>query len=233
MTDIAPLVLVSPAGRQATRLPFPTVTGSSSREPFRADQVTVRPANEATPEDLAAILGVSDAGRCQCQRLKVRGWMWTETSQDEREGLLQAQTHVGDAGATVTSGLIAYVDGQPAGWAAVEPRTAYLKLRRKPLVWAGRNEDKDDESVWAVTCLVVRKEFRGRGLTYLMVPGVVDFARDRGASALEAYPMITQPGKVITWGELHVGARQVFADAGFREVTHPTPRRFVMRLDYT
>jgi hypothetical protein len=30
----------------------------------------------------------------------------------------------------------------------------------------------------------------------------IDFARERGARALEAYPMITQPGKQITWGEV-------------------------------
>ena len=29
--------------------------------------------------------------------------------------------------------------------------------------------------------------------------------------------MRTQPGKEITWGELHVGAVQVFADAGFTD----------------
>ena len=27
--------------------------------------------------------------------------------------------------------------------------------------------------------------------------------------------MITQPGKEIIWGEMNVGARQFFADAGF------------------
>jgi len=44
--------------------------------------------------------------------------------------------------------------------------------------------------------------------------------------------MITEPGKEITWGELNVGARQVFEEAGFREVSHPTVRRVVMRLDF-
>jgi hypothetical protein len=44
--------------------------------------------------------------------------------------------------------------------------------------------------------------------------------------------MITKPGKEITWGELHVGARQVFADAGFTEVSAPTVRRVVMRIDF-
>ena len=43
--------------------------------------------------------------------------------------------------------------------------------------------------------------------------------------------MITQPGKEITWGEVHVGARQVFEDAGFEEVSRPTVRRVVMRVN--
>ena len=98
--------------------------------------------------------------------------------------------------------------------------------------WSGRDEDKANDDVWAVTCFVVRKGYRGQGLTYPLASATVDFARERGARALEAYPMITQPGKQITWGEVHVGARQVFADAGFREVSRPTVRRVVMRIDF-
>ena len=52
-----------------------------------------------------------------------------------------------------------------------------------------------------MTCFVVRKGYRGRGLTYPLARATIDFARERGARALEAYPMITQPGKEITWGE--------------------------------
>jgi hypothetical protein len=47
------------------------------------------------------------------------------------------------------------------------------------------------------------------------------------------YPRLTQPGKEITWGELHVGSRQVFADADFTEVSRPSPRRVVLRIDFT
>ena len=65
--------------------------------------------------------------------------------------------------------------------------------------------------------------YRRGGLTYHLARATIDFARERGARALEAYPMITQPGKDITWGELHVGARQVFEDAGFEEVSWIEP----------
>ncbi|MCK2220973.1 GNAT family N-acetyltransferase [Actinomadura sp. ATCC 31491] len=199
---------------------------------IRDEQVTVRPANEASWADLTAVLGSGDAARCRCQRFKVTGWMWRETTLEERTARLRSQTACGDPAAEVTSGLVAYVDGEPAGWAAVEPRVAYPKLRTLRVPWLGRDEDKDDDGVWAVTCLVVRRGFRGRGLTYHLARAALGHARERGARAVEAYPMVTEPGKVITWGELHVGARQAFEEAGFAEVTRPTLRRVVMRAEF-
>ncbi|HEX6870226.1 MAG TPA: GNAT family N-acetyltransferase [Micromonosporaceae bacterium] len=200
--------------------------------PILAEQVTVVPANEASWDDLVAIFGPTDAGLCQCQRFKVIGWIWRDSTLDERTAMLRAQTACENPDAVATSGLVAYVDDEPAGWVAVEPRTAYPKLRTSRVPWSGRDEDKDDHDVWAVTCFAVRKGYRKRGLTYHLAQATIDFARQRGARALEAYSMITQPGKEITWGELHVGARQVFEEAGFVEVTHPTPRRVVLRVDF-
>ncbi|MFC7583795.1 GNAT family N-acetyltransferase [Nonomuraea antimicrobica] len=194
------------------------------------------PANEASWEDLSAVFGTADARRCQCQCqcqwFKVAGWLWHNSTQEGRTASLRSQTACGVPDAKATSGLVAYVDGDPAGWVAVEPRVAYPKLRTSRVPWSGRDEDKDDDGVWAVTCFVVRRPYRGRGLSYALARATVDFARERGARALEGYPMITQPGKEITWGELFVGARQVFEEAGFTEISHPTPRRVVMRIDF-
>ena len=205
---------------------------TSDTAEFTPDQVEIMPANEASWEDIREIFGTSDAGHCHCQRLKVIGWIWRDSTQPQRTAALQAQTACGNPDAPQTSGLVAYVDGQPAGWVAVEPRTAYPKLRTTQIPWRGRDEDKEDHDVWVVTCFVVRKGFRRRGLTYHLAQATIDFARERGARALEAYPMITEAGKVITRGEVHVGARQVFEEAGFEEVTHPTKRRVVMRVDF-
>jgi GNAT superfamily N-acetyltransferase len=201
--------------------------------PISGRDVRIVPANEASWQDLQDIFGTADyAARCKCQRFKVLSWIWRDSTEAQRTEMLREQTACGDPDAEDTSGLVAYVEGEAAGWVAVEPRIAYPKLRTSPVPWKGRDEDKDDGGVWAVTCLVVRKGFRGRGLTYPLARATIDYARERGARALEAYPMITQPGKEITWGELHVGARQVFEEAGFKEVTHPTPRRVVMRIDF-
>ncbi len=200
---------------------------------LRELQLTIFPANQASWADLQAIFGTADyPGRCYCQHYKTRDCHWSSLSDEDRRSRLREQTHCDDAGARTTTGLVAYLDQEPVGWVAVEPRTAYPRLPKVRTVWSGRDEDKADDNVWAVTCFVTRKGYRKRGITYALAAAAAGFARESGARALEAYPMITEPGKEITWGELHVGSRQVFADAGFTEVSHPSPRRVVMRIDF-
>jgi GNAT superfamily N-acetyltransferase len=200
--------------------------------PVAADQLTIVPANHASWADLQAIFGTTGyAGRCYCQSFKIPDSGWSAVSDAERRDRLRRQTSCGDPRARSTAGLVAYLDGEPVGWVAVEPRTAYPRLLKTRTAWSGRDEDRADDSVWAVTCFVVRKGYRRRGITYALAAATIGFARERGARALEAYPMLTEPGKEITWGELFVGTRQVFADAGFAEVSHPSLRRVVMRID--
>ena len=202
--------------------------------PITAEQLTIVPANEASWADLQAILGTTDdPGRCACQRYKSEAFIWSMSDVECRRRLRE-QTNCDDPSAESTTGLVAYLgaEREPVGWVAVEPRTEYRRLPKVRTVWSGRQEDKTDDSVWAVTCFVTRKGYRKRGLTYALAAATVGYARERGARALEASPMITLPGKEITWGELHVGSRQVFAEAGFTEVHRPSPRRVVMRVDF-
>jgi hypothetical protein len=44
--------------------------------------------------------------------------------------------------------------------------------------------------------------------------------------------MLTASAGGILPGELHVGTRSVFAEAGFTEVGRPSVRRVVMRIDF-
>ncbi len=198
-------------------------------------EVTIVPANEASWEDLQAVLGTrGDPPKCQCQRYKLRPReAFSKFPVEERAHRLRMQSECGHPKSKTTSGLIAYLDGEPVGWCAVEPRTAYHGLMRNFRVpWDGRNEDKADDTIWSVTCFVTRAGYRRRGISYALVRAAVDFAQERGARALEGYAMITHPGQEITWGELHVGSRSIFAAAGFVEISHPTPRRVVMRIDF-
>nr|CAA9321613.1 MAG: Acetyltransferase, GNAT family [uncultured Nocardioidaceae bacterium] len=194
--------------------------------------ITIMPANEATWGELEMVFGTrGPASRCWCQRYKLRPREhFAGFPAEERAARLRDQADCGHPRSGTTSGLVAYLDGEPVGWAAVEPRTAYPGLLRNNRVpWEGRAEDKTDDSVWAVTCLFTRAGFRRRGVSRALASAAVDVARQRGASALEAYPITTT--NAIS-EELHVGTTAVYADAGLTEVSRPTVRRAVMRVDF-
>jgi GNAT superfamily N-acetyltransferase len=197
--------------------------------------VRIVPANEASCGDLQQVFGTrGTAARCQCQRYKLRPReAFAKFPASERSRRLRQQTHCGHPESDATSGLVAYLDGEPVGWCAVEPRPAFTGLVRNNRVpWEGRAEDKTDDSVWAVTCVFTRAGFRRAGIGYALAAAAVDFARERGARALEAYPMSTKPGQPILVEELHVGSCAMFAAAGLDQVSHPTIRRVVMRIDF-
>ena len=197
-----------------------------------AAAITVVPANEASCDDLQTIFGDrGPASRCQCQRYKLQPKeSFGNFPTEERAFRLRQQTDCGHPESESTSGLVAYLHGEPVGWCAVEPRPAYAGLVRVFRVpWDGRSEDKTDESVWAVTCLYTRSGYRKRGVSRALARAAVDFARERGARALEAYPMVTNNALVE---ELNVGTESVYADAGFTEVHRPSIRRAVVRIDF-
>ena len=196
------------------------------------DSLRVVPANESTFEDLQTVFGGRGAGhRCQCQRYKLApGESFAAVPVEVRAERLRQQTGCGDPDSGETSGLVAYLDDEPVGWCAVEPRPAYCGLVRVMKVpWEGRSEDRSDTSVWAVTCLFVRAGFRKSGISRALTAAAVEFARSGGAVALEAYPMTTT--RAIA-EEMHVGTVSTFTAAGLSEVGRPTLRRAVMRIDF-
>ena len=190
-------------------------------------RLNIVPADEANFEDLATVFGTrGSAARCWCQRYKLRPReAFSKLPAEERAFRLRQQ-----CAGVETAGLIAYLDGEPVGWCAVEPRTAYFGLLRNNRVpWEGRDEDKADSGVWAVTCLFTRAGFRRAGISYALARAAVDHARRRGARALEGYPMTTSNAILE---ELHVGTEAAFAAAGLVAVSRPTVRRAVMRVEF-
>ncbi|WP_129783397.1 GNAT family N-acetyltransferase [Promicromonospora panici] len=213
----------------------------------------------ATPErwdDVQAVFGTrGGAHHCQCQRIRLGDRAWWYLSVEERAHHLREQLDAclvddrpadrmaADAadspaggtagGVSPTSGaLLAYVDAEPAGWVAVAPRIEFVRYRGSQVPWAGRHEDKDDDSVWAVTCFAVRVGYRKQGLMYELAAAAVEHARERGAQAVEGYPIVLNQGQEVSWGEANVGTPGPFAAAGLTEVSRPTKRRRVMRLDF-
>ena len=86
----------------------------------RCARVQLATSQRGDERDLEAVFDTGGARKCRCQALKVTGWIWRDTTQEERDAALLEQTGCGTSGPT--SGLLGYVGGEPAGWVAVEPR---------------------------------------------------------------------------------------------------------------
>ncbi|TDE99186.1 N-acetyltransferase [Occultella glacieicola] len=195
-------------------------------------ELRIVPANEATWDDLAAIFGSRGEGsRCLCQRYRLApGEAFGNFPVAERAARLREQTECENPTSDTTSGLVAYDGDEPVGWCAVAPRPHHdglVRVYRVP--WDGREEDRADAGIWAVTCVFARAGHRRMGISHALVRAAVDHARARGARALEGYP--TRPAGAIEQ-DLHVGTIAAFAGAGFTQVAAPSKRRVVMRIDF-
>jgi GNAT superfamily N-acetyltransferase len=126
-------------------------------------------------------------------------------------------------------GVLAYDGDEVVGWAAVARRadTTFATNRKIPRV--------DDLDVWSVWCIRVRPGHRGRGISHALLAGAVEYARSRGAPAIEGYPVDNRGDKVdLTMA--YVGTRDLFEKAGFHKAADTSSvlngfPRVLMRLD--
>ncbi len=188
-------------------------------------EIRIEPAVSERFDDIQqALSGGGDGAACQCMWWLLTAREWDAATTADREEMFRAEVDAGPP-----PGLVAYVDGAPAGWVRVGPRTRQPRLARSRN-YAASPDPFDDPDVWAVSCFVVRREFRRQGLNGALLGAAVSFARDGGARVVEAYPLDPTVRKTSS-NELYHGALSTFASAGFHEVARPKPYLAIVQLD--
>jgi ribosomal protein S18 acetylase RimI-like enzyme len=173
-----------------------------------------------------SLTGGGDGATCWCQWFTVPRKQFNAETVDERRESLRRELQTADP----APGLVAYVDEEAAGWVRVGPRVGQSALLRGRVVTTGSPEPRVDPGVWAITCFVVRRQFRGLGVAKRLVDAGVEHAASSGARIVEAYPFDTEqrPRRV---NDLFVGTVGLFRDHGFVEIARPTAARVVMSCD--
>lgn len=175
-------------------------------------------------DDAEHVLDATADGRsCQCQWWTLTNAEYQQADTAGRADLLHTQLASDPAPA-----LIAYVDGEPAGWVRGGPRTDQARLSRTK-EFAASVEPWDAPDVWAVSCFVVRKEHRGAGLGSALLSAAVDHARAHGARVVEGYPLDPTTARPSA-GKLFRGILTVFERNGFQIVARPQPGRTIVSL---
>lgn len=187
-------------------------------------EIRITPASADRFADVEhALTGGGDGGSCWCQWWMLRGTDFERATAAQRRDMLRD-----DLEAATPSALVAYVDGAAAGWVKVSARPDQPRLARTR-AFQQSPEPFTDPSVWAITCFVVRREFRGAGVAKRLLEAAVDHARAHGARVIEGYPVDTSVKKTSS-NDLFHGALSSFLDAGFSEVARPAPARPIVSL---
>ena len=116
-------------------------------------------------------------------------------------------------------GVLAFVDGQVAGWCSIAPKVTYRALVNSRTI-----PHLDDADAWSAVCFVVRPGFRRRGLMHELLDGAVEHARSSGATVIEGYP-VEPEGDRVDQISAYVGTVRLFEAHGFRRVQRTTGRR--------
>jgi GNAT superfamily N-acetyltransferase len=122
-------------------------------------------------------------------------------------------------------GILAYAAGELVGWCAVAPRNSLSGLDRSPTL-----KRVDEREVWSITCFVIAKAYRRKGLTTILAEEAVRYATQNGAKIIEAYPLINPDGKYRLVGESFMGFASTFERLGFEQVSDRSKVRNIMRF---
>ena len=192
--------------------------GAAGDASDQAAAVRIVPATSEQWPRLGHVFGPreTDSTSCWCQRFL------RHEEPDNRSAL---RREVRDA--EVPIGLLAYLDDNVVGWTRVVPRSTLPGITENRAL--ARILD-DDPDAWWVSCFVVRREHRERGIGVALLHAAVAWAAKHGASVLDGHPVDTRaltgtpaPSAIFT------GTLTMFHRAGFTEIGRTYPTRPVMR----
>lgn len=156
-------------------------------------------------------------GGCWCMFWKLRGREYDESKGDTAR---QMQKSVVDS--KTVPGLLAYSEGYPVGWIAVEPRSAYSRLAHSRTL-----KPVDDQEVWSITCFFVEKKHRHKGITVELLKAAANYVKEQGGKIVEGYPVDVKKEEPPPF--VFTGTASAFKQAGFEEVARNSPARPIFR----
>ena len=184
----------------------------------REQELQFHPVTQERWRDLETLFGPHGAsGGCWCMWFRLRRREFDRNSGAQNRQALKQLVDSGEP-----PGLLAYVDGEPAGWVSLAPRERFAHLEH-----SRRLRRVDERPVWSIVCFVIAKRWRGQGLMTKLLSAAIRYARDHGAAILEAYPV--EPDGTLRGYAGYTGIASAFRKAGFVEVARPSHQQLIMR----
>jgi GNAT superfamily N-acetyltransferase len=184
------------------------------------NEITYLPLTPDRWEDFERLFGANGAcGGCWCTWWRLSRADFDKFSHADRKNYTRTIVQNGKV-----PGLLAFAGEEPLAWVALGPREEFPTLERSRVL-----ARVDDQPVWCINCFYIEKHHRRQGLMTGLIAAAVAYARSRGASIIEAYPVEPHPGSDS--GSLYFGVVSTFLEAGFVEVARRSEHHPVMRFN--
>ncbi len=184
----------------------------------KALNLTTRELSEKTWPDLEQLFskpGIGDAWWCWCtfhhtdsftaeSTARIRAERASMNRERKKELVEKGQAH----------GVIVYAeDGEPVGWSQYGPREELPRMDHSRR-YRGISP-RIEGSIWRITCFVVDKNYRRRGVAIAALRAMLESIKNEGGGVVEAYPVSkTDQGP----GYMYAGRSSMFEKAGFKKV---------------
>ena len=147
-------------------------------------------------------------GGCWCTYHQLPSSEYNKMSREDRKEYHRKRVEEG-----IATGLILYEDRTPVGWCQFGKADIFEQLNRNR---AYNKLDKDHEATpdWRITCIFVDKEYRGRGLSSLILSRTLEMIETLGGGMVEAFPFDLEDSHKPNYN----GSVSMFQQAGFEKV---------------
>lgn len=181
----------------------------------------IRPVLATDWASLEILFGKNGAcGGCWCMAMRLASKDFASGKGEQNRERLRKLVFSG-----AEPGLVAYVDGKPIAWCTIGPREEFTRLDNmrviKPL------PDSQGKKIWAVPCLFVKRDERGRGVSVEMLKKAAEYVSTKGADWIEGYPVAVKSKEAdpFVW----TGTLNGFLRAGYEIAASYSERRPIMR----
>jgi GNAT superfamily N-acetyltransferase len=115
-------------------------------------------------------------------------------------------------------GILVYTKGEPVGWCQYGPQEELSRIDNSRK-YRGLAPQGGTERLWRITCFVVDKKYRQRGVASAALKAALEAIRNKGGGLVEAYPITPWKPSMGAFGNVSThGTVSMFEKEGFKAV---------------
>jgi GNAT superfamily N-acetyltransferase len=176
------------------------------------NEIEIRPVNKINWNDFETLFTSKGGPKyCWCMAWRMTKEELKNNTSECRKAYIKNRVF-----ANIPIGILAYIDNEAIAWCSVAPWETYQRI----------GGDERINNVWSIACFYIKREYRKKGITNILIESAKSYARENGAKYIEAYPVNEDSPSYRFLGYV-----KQFEKAGFKHIKKEGKRRNVMTVE--